>query len=253
MTKTNLLLIGALLVLATFVSASASVFTMHSNQLQALYETDENPVVNPGTDLLTVTPIQDGADYWGSLNLGGYGWSEIQIGANYFGLPYGGHEGDGANLSELGLGSLEGYTSFSQTFRNVGKHSWEFSLFAGIGYFHEKETYYYLQNDWAVIDAGSTARLTLDFSNAKIWSWNPETGDRLYLGWGNALDLGMDWRHVSSIGFSIGGDVPIDGEGHNFKVEGVSAPEPISLVSIGLGLVGLALYGRKFKGSSRPD
>jgi hypothetical protein len=253
MTKTNLLLIGAVLVFATFVSASASVFSMHSNQLQALYEIDENPVYDPGTDLLTVTPIQNGADYWGSLNLYGSGWSEIQIGANYFGLPYGGHEGDGASLAELGLGSFEGYTSFAQTFKNVGKHSWHFSLFAGIGYAHDRETYYYLQNDWAIIDPGSSARMSLDFSNAEIWSWNPITGDKQYLGWANALELGLDWSHVSSIGFNIAGDVPVDGEGHNFRVEATSTPEPISLISIGLGLIGLAVYGRKFKGTSRPD
>jgi hypothetical protein len=250
MTRTNLLLVGAVLVLATFIPASAFVFQMNSNQLQSLYEIDENPVVDPGTDLLSVTPLDKGAEFWGSLNLGGSGWSQMQIGANYFGHPYAGHEGDGASLSELGLDNLEGYTMLSQSFRNVGKHGWHFSMFAGIGYAHDRETYYYLQNEWAMIDAGMSSRLSLDFSNAEIWSFNPNTGERLYLGWGNAFNLGLDWSHVSSIGFNIAGDVPVDEDGHNFRVEATPAPEPTSLVFIGCGLLGLALLRRKFKKSS---
>ena len=101
-----------------------------------------------------------------------------------------------------------------------------------------------------MIDAGMSARLSLDFSNAEIWSYNPNTGERLYLGWGNAFNLGLDWSHVSSIGFSIAGDFPLDGEDHNFRVEAAPAPEPTSLVFIGCGLLGLAILRRKFRKSS---
>ncbi|HEQ98409.1 MAG TPA: PEP-CTERM sorting domain-containing protein [candidate division Zixibacteria bacterium] len=251
MTRTNVLLVGAVLVLATFVPASAFVFQMNSTQLQSLYEIDENPIADPGTDLFSVTPVDNGAEFWGSLNIGGSGWSQIQIGANYFGHPYAGHEGDGASLSDLGLGNLEGYSMFSQSFQNVSKHAWHFSLFAGIGYAHERETYYYLQNEWAMIDAGMGAKLSLDFSNAEIWSWNPVTGETSHIGWNNALNLGLDWGHVSSIGFNIAGDIPVDGEGHNFRVLATPAPEPTTLVFVGLGLLGLAFLRKKFGGSSK--
>ena len=226
------------LVFSLPIVISATPFTMNLSQLGSLYETYENPSAT-GTSLLSVYGNPDGVKYIGNLNQGGAGFSQVQIGANFWGIPYGGSAGDGATNVALGMGSLADYSSYRLRFANMNENPWMYNLYFNVGYTDWGETNYYIQNDWTSINPGSYDVLSLNFNSAHVWGGG-YSGELVDLS-----TLGMDMDHVSNIGFSIAGNVPLSGYDYTFETTVSPVPEPATMFLFGLGLVGGGLLKRK--------
>ncbi len=243
--KTKLTLFAvAIITLIAANPASAFFATMDSYQLSNLYEIMENPS-SAGTYLNPVQSITDGAKYVGNVRTSEAGWGQIQIGANFWGQPFGGSAGDNMSLGDLGLGSLSGYDSFKFHFLNQNEHVWTYNLFFNVGYTDWGETDYYVQNTWTSIAAGSGATMMLDFSYAQVWG-GAYSGD-----WVDLATIGdLNFDHISSMGFNIGGDMPVGPDDYTFETSVTSAPvipEPTTLALFGLGLLGAGIVRRMRK------
>lgn len=236
------IMVGLLMVL-TIGNAIGTTFTMTPYQLQNLYETWEDPY-HGGTYLNPNQSIPGGVKYTGNVRTGDPGWGQIQVGANFWGQPYGGPPpGSAPTNVALGMGSLLGYNSYALVFKNVNENAWMFNVYFNVGYPPEPD--YYVQNTWTTITKGASAIVKLDFGHAEVWR------NGSYLGWvnlGTYPDLNL--KHVTNIGFNIGGDMPAGPNDYTFEVEVYPIPEPGTLILLGSGLVGLAGYG-KFRLSRR--
>jgi len=220
------------------VVANAITFTMDENELPYLYETYQNPT-STGTYLNPVQALSNGAKFTGNVRTSESGWGQIQIGANYWGIPWGGSAGDEPTNMALGMGSLAGFDKYSQVFENLNESTWEYNLYFNIGWTDApaSETNYYVQNHWTSINAGDYKVLSLDFSNAQVWG-GAYSGD-----WVDLSTIGdLDLMHVSNIGFNIGGNMPVDCEDDfTFETKVTAIPEPTTMVLVGLGMLGLGI------------
>jgi hypothetical protein len=238
------------------VLAGATIFSMNPTQLQALYDVYENPSLE-GTYLSGPSPggnaqaLPDGAKYRGDI--GGaddyyHGWAQIQIGANFWGKPWGGSNGQRSSNVALGMDSLAGYDSYSQIFENLNENPWKMNLFFNVGYTDWGETNYYVQNTWTLFNVSESKALTLDFTNAQVWGGDGVGGDPDYSGaWVDLTDstaFPVNWAHITNIGLNIGEDVPIGSpDDYTYEVNASPIPEPSTIILLGLGFLGLGSYG----------
>lgn len=247
MKKTFTFLVGIALVVLLNASAMGFGFTMNVPQLSSLYEVTENPV-STGTYLNALETAPGSVKYTGNVNTGVSGWAQIQIGANFWGQPFGGSVGDEASNVALGMGGLGTYTQYGQRFTNLNENAWQYNLFFNVGYTDPNfnETNYYIQNTWTSIDAGVTADLKLDFSWAQVYGG-------VYDGvWMDVNTIGFDWNHISAIGFNIGGNLPLGDPNdqdyfpdHTFETVVAPVPEPTTMLLVGLGMAGIGLIRRR--------
>ncbi len=234
------LLIVTAVVACVSIPAFSTTFSLNPSQLQSFYEVYENPA-SSNTNLFPVQALANGAKYKGDINMNGSGWSQIQIGANFWGQPYGGAQFDNPTLSALGLSSLSGFDKFSEVIENQNENAWKYNLFFNVGYTDWGETNYYVQNTWTEIAAGGSQVMTLDFSNAQVYG-GAYSGD-----WKDLNTIGFNWDHISSIGLNIGADVPLgaDKEDYTFETKVSPVPEPATLLLLGFGLLAVGLVLRK--------
>jgi hypothetical protein len=258
------LLILVALTVVPVLGAGAVMFTMNPTQLQALYEVYENPNLS-GTYLSGTSPggnaqaLPNGAKYRGDI--GGApdyhnGWAQIQIGANFWGKPFGGSNNQRSSNVALGMGSLSGYDSYALLIENVNENPWKFNLFFNVGYTDWGETNYYVQNSWTSFNVNEQKSLVLDFTNAQVWGGDGPGGDPDYNGnWidlTNAAAFPVDWTHISNIGFNIGENVPIGSPAdYTYEAHISPIPEPSTIILLGFGFLGLAAYGWRRKKKSK--
>ncbi len=218
--------------------AAAVTFSMSPEQIQALYETYEDP--NSSSVLYSVQANAQGAKFVGDLV--NQGWAQMQIGANYWGIPFGGSAGDAPTNMALGLGSLAGYDAFGLNFYNYDENPWKYNLYFNVGYTGSGEADYYVQGNWTEVAGGQNSGLILDFTNAQVWGGGYN---------GGSVDLfsitGLNLAHISNIGFAIGANVPQDGMFPDYTFETIvtPVPEPASMLLLGPALLGLIRFKKK--------
>jgi hypothetical protein len=237
---TKILVLSILAVFLVAGSAMAAPFTMNSTQLQALYETWENPD-SSGTYLNPVQAITNGAKYTGNVRTS-EGWGTIQIGANFWGTPYGGSAGNEPDNVSLGMGSLSGYDSYALVFENVDETPWMYQLYFNVGWCGQgwNEPDYYVQNTWTTIGVDDSKAVVLDFTNAEVWK------NGVHQGWQDlTLFSDINWNHITNIGFQIGGNMPVGPDDYTFETQVSPVPEPATMLLLGSGLLGLAAFGRR--------
>jgi hypothetical protein len=258
----GLLVITTLTVVTVLQSGALPInwFTMDSTQIQALYQTDENPT-SAGTFLnYPVQPLtgpEASAKFDGRVRMNETGWGQIQIGANFWGSDYDGTYTPGSPQTNVALGmdDLTGYDGYGLRFKNVNENAWKYNVYFNAGWTDSgfDEVDYYVQDTWTTIDVNESKGVVIDFTNAEVWK-NDWTGgtyqSTTYLGWTDLTSIAnFPWAHITNIGFNTGGDMPLLGQDYDFetKVAPYPIPEPSTLIILGFGVAGMAVYGWRRK------
>jgi hypothetical protein len=271
----KLFLASILISILAIGTASATVFTFTQDQLLHMYQTGENPASSTPpnqfeTDLDQIASSGSGAQYAGDLydvnNPGGDqgGFGQLQVGLKdeynagtdtWFATDYDGNTTyglyspyDGNTLKSIhdyNIYDLDtpGYTKYSLTFTNTNEDNWLVNLYMNTGWI-PGETNIYYENTWTEISPGESATVTLDFSSAHAWGGGHSGG----------LTTVANLDHVTSIGFNIGGNLNQAGDNpsnpDHYSIQVKPIPEPSTLILLGFGVVGVAVYGWRRKKQS---
>lgn len=226
------------------MAASATTFTMDATQLQALYETYENPN-SVGTYLSSpIGILPDGAKFTGAVRTNETGDGQIQIGANFWGVDF--NRTSGAKIGDLGMNDLSGYNAYGLNIENANENVWDFNVYFNAGWTDSPygETNYYVQNTWTSIAVGASADVLVDFTNAQVWGGGYD-GD-----WVDITNISeLNLAHVTNIGLNIGGSMPLPGSDYTYEVKVRSIPDLSAVFLLGSAcmLGGFAGFRRKFK------
>jgi hypothetical protein len=140
-----------------------------------------------------------------------------------------------------------GYDGYSAVFENTNNSKWFVNLYFNTGWtdapWSQPSRFY--QNGWVEIAPGSTTVITIDFSSADTYEWDPILSQSVHLGMTQVINLDQ----VTNFGFEVGGNMesplvditnPSNPDHFNIAVSSVPIPAPGALLlgSLGVGLVG---------------
>jgi hypothetical protein len=260
----KLFLASILISLLAIGTAWATSFTFTQDQLLHMYQTSENPASSTPpdqfeTDLDAISSWGLGAKFSGDMyDVNNPGddqgqFAQIQIGLKdqYNGTSWYATDFDGnttyglyspyngatlKSIHDYNIYDLSGYTGYSLILTNYNDDNWLVNLYMNTGWTPGEINYYY-QNSWTQIGPGQSVALTLDFSGAETWGG-------VYTGQNTAV---QNLGHVTNIGINIGGNLNQAGDNpsnpDHYVIGAAPIPEPSTIILLGFGAFGLAVYG----------
>jgi hypothetical protein len=252
MRKTVLSMMVVVGLLALPMIAKADTFTLNEDALLMLWGVFENPesTGSGSTDLFkleaTSYGTKDPLKYLGTTFQGSVGFvgnilsptlgdfAQMGIGANFWGASSTGSGAKTAQVIGAALGTgptndLSMFDEYALTLYNDNDDVWWVNIFLNTGYtdspWNEPNNFY--QNGWTAVAPGTGVTLSIDLSGV------------------------ANLNHVTNIGFQVGGNMGKSGTDPSdpdvFHVSVAPVPEPGTLMLLGSGLVGLAVFRKKFR------